>query len=59
MIQLNYEKDLRKEDYKEDDAFKVFTFAGANHVIVFTKSVAEETDLLEKFCKLMYTGLFS
>ncbi len=47
---MNYEKDLRKEDYKMDDEFKVFTFAGANHVIVYKPSVAEDLTLLEKFC---------
>jgi len=43
---MNYEKELWKEDYKDDDAYKVFTFAGANHVIVFKPSVIEDLQLL-------------
>jgi len=56
---MNYEKELWKEDYKNDDAYKVFTFAEANHVIVFKPSVVDDLPLIEKFSKFMYTGLFS
>ena len=59
MIQMNYESVLWKESHTEDDAFKVFTFAGANHVIIYKPSVNDDITLLEKFSKSMYWCLIT